>query len=176
MRGRATAQTSLLTLLNVESRTPERHPIREIKRLIPKVFGELDGYFDDLYAERERVSIPPERLLGAKVLMALSTVRSDWQFCERLRYDLLFQWFLDSNPDEEEVIFDASSFSKNQERLIEHAAAEVFFARVVELARAGRRASNEHFSVDGTLIAAWASMKSFRPKDEPPQEPGDGNP
>jgi transposase len=176
MRGRRTAQTSLITLLNVESRIPERHPIREIKRLIGEVFRELDSYFDDLYAEKGRVSIPPERLLGAKVLMALYTVRSERQFCERLRYDLLFQWFLDINPDEEEAIFDASSFSKNQERLIQHAAAEVFFARVVELARAGRWASNEHFSVDGTLIEAWASLKSFRPKDEPPQGPGSGNP
>lgn len=176
MRGRATAQTSLITLLNVESRIPERHPIREIKRLIAQVFGDLDTYFDDLYAEGGRSSIPPERLLGAKVLMALYTVRSDRQFCERLRYDLLFQWFLDINPDEEEAIFDASSFSKNQERLIEHAISEVFFARVVELARAGHWASNEHFSVDGTLIEAWASMKSFRPKNEPPQGPGAGNP
>lgn len=176
MRGRSTAQTSLITLLNVESRIPERHPIRGIKRLIGEVFRELDSYFDDLYAEGGRASIPPERLLGAKVLMALYTVRSDRQFCERLRYDLLFQWFLDINPDEEDAIFDASSFSKNQERLIAHAAAEVFFARVVELARTGHWASNEHFSVDGTLIEAWASMKSFRPKDEPPQGPGAGNP
>ena len=176
MRGRSTAQTSLITLVNVESRIPEGHPIREIKRLVEEVFRELDSYFDDLYAERGRVSIPPERLLGAKVLMALYTVRSDRQFCERLRYDLLFQWFLDINPDEEEAIFDPSSFSKNQERLIAHAASEVFFARVVELARAGHWASNEHFSVDGTLIEAWASMKSFRPKDEPPQDPGAGNP
>jgi len=176
MRGRHTSQTSLITLLDVESRIPQRHPIREIKRLIGEVFGELDGHFDDLYCDHGRASIPPERLLGAKVLMALYTVRSDRQFCERLRYDLLFQWFLDINPDEPEAIFDASSLSKNQERLMEHATSEVFFARVVELARAGHWASNEHFSVDGTLIEAWASMKSFRPKDEPPQGPATGNP
>jgi transposase len=109
---------------------------------------------------------PPERLLGAKVLMALYSVRSDRQFCERLRYDLLFQWFLDINPDETHALFDASTFSKNQERLIGHATAQVFFAQVVELAREGRWVSNEHFSADGTLIEAWASMKSFRPKDD----------
>jgi transposase len=175
MRGRATSQTSLLALLDIESRIPKRHPIREIKRLVREIFRELDGHFADLYADKGRVSIPPERLLGAKVLMALYTVRSDRQFCERLRYDLLFQWFLDINPDEPEAIFDASSFSKNQGRLLGHATADLFFVQVVELARAGRWLSNEHFSVDGTLIEAWASLKSFRPKDEPPQGPGAGN-
>lgn len=176
MRGRHTVQTSLITLLDVESRIPKTHPIREVKRLVHQVFRELDSHFDDLYAEKGRASIPPERLLGAKVLMALYSVRSDRQFCERLRYDLLFQWFLDINPDEPEAIFDASTFSKNQTRLLGHATTEVFFAQVVELARAGRWVSNEHFSADGTLIEAWASMKSFRPKDEPPQGPGAGNP
>jgi len=175
MRGRHTAQTSLITLLDVESRIPELHPIREIKKLIRRVFKNLDSHFDDLYAENGRASIPPERLLGAKVLMALYSVRSDRQFCERLRYDLLFQWFLDINPDETSALFDASTFSKNQERLIGNATAQVFFAQVVELAREGRWMSNEHFSMDGTLIEAWASMKSFRPKDEPPQGPGAGN-
>ena len=175
MRGRSIAQTSLITLLDVESRIPKAHPIREIKRLVREVFRELDGHLDDLYSQLGRASIPPERLLGAKVLMALYTVRSDRQFCERLRYDLLFQWFLDINPDEPEAIFDASTFSKNQARLLKHTTADVFFAQVVELARRGRWASNEHFSVDGTLIEAWASMKSFRPKDEPPQGPGGGN-
>jgi transposase len=175
MRGRRTAQTSLITLIDVESRISERHPIREIKRLLGKVFAEMDEHFEDLYAEKGRASIPPERLLGAKVLMALYSVRSDRQFCERLRYDLLFQWFLDINLEESAAIFDASTFSKNQARLLEHATTAVFFAQVVELARAGNWASNEHFSVDGTLIEAWASMKSFRPKDEPPQGPGAGN-
>jgi transposase len=176
MRGRHIAQTSLITLLDVESRIPALHPIREIKKLIGTVFRNLDRHFDDLYAENGRASIPPERLLGAKVLMALYSVRSDRQFCERLRYDLLFQWFLDINPDETQALFDASTFSKNQERLIGNATAQVFFAQVVELAREGRWMSNDHFSVDGTLIEAWASMKSFRPKDEPPQGPGAGNP
>src|SRR6218665_1329442 len=176
MRGRPTAQTTLITLLDVESRIPKKHPIREVKRLTGEVFRDLDGHLEDLYAEKGRSSIPPERLLGAKVLMALYSGRSDRQFFERLRYDLLFQWFLDINPDEPEAIFEASSFSKNQRRLLGHATADAFFARVVELARAQRWLSDEHFSIDGTLIEAWASMKSFRPKDEPPQGPGGGNP
>ena len=174
MRGRHTAQTTLLTLLDIESRIPKEHPIREVKRLVRGVFAQLDSHFDDLYAEKGRASIPPERLLGAKVLTALYSVRSDRQFCERLRYDLLFQWFLDINPDEPTALFDASTFSKNQERLLGHATADVFLAQVVELARTRGWLSNEHFSVDGTLIEAWASMKSFRPKDEPPQGPGAG--
>jgi transposase len=176
MRGRHTDQTSLITLIDVESRIPKTHPIREVKRLLRAVFRELDNHFDDLYAEKGRASIPPERLLGAKVLMALYSVRSDRQFCERLRYDLLFQWFLDINLDEPAAIFDPSTFSKNQARLLGHATTEIFFAQVVELARAGQWVSNEHFSADGTLIEAWASMKSFRPRDEPPQGPGAGNP
>src|SRR5215213_5963845 len=129
MRGRPTTQTTLLALLDIESRIPRTHPIREVKRLTGEVFAQLDGHFEDLYAERGRSSIPPERLLGAKVLMALYSVRSDRQFCERLRYDLLFQWFLDINPDEPEAIFDASTFSKNQARLLGQATTEIFFAQ-----------------------------------------------
>src|SRR5271163_768816 len=174
MRGRHTAQTSLITLLDVESRIPELHPIREIKKLIRTVFKNLDSHFDDLYAENGRASIPPERLLAAKVLMALYSVRSERQFCERLRYDLLFQWFLDINPDECDALFDASVFSKNQVRLLSQATADIFFAAVVEIARERDWVSNEHFSVDGTLIEAWASLKSFRPKDDQ-QGPGSGN-
>jgi transposase len=132
----------------------------------------LDPEFEDLYAKDGRESIPPERLLGAKVLMALYSVRSDRQFCERLKYDLLFQWFLDLNPDEGS--FDASTFSKNQERLLQHQVSDLFFASVVEIAREKRWVSNEHFSADGTLIEAWASMKSFRPKDDQ-EGPGSGN-
>ena len=113
MRGHHTAQTTLLTLLDIESRIPKDHPIREVKRLVRAVFAQLDSYFDDLYADKGRASIPPERLLGARVLAALYSVRSDRQFSERLRYDLLFQWFLDINPDELGALFDASTFSKN---------------------------------------------------------------
>jgi transposase len=172
MRGNKTAQTNFICLLNVEERIPAGHPIREVKRLIEEVFNGLGACFEEMYAQVGRPSIPPERLLAAKVLMALYSVRSERMFCERLRYDLLFQWFLDLNPDQ--VTFEASTFSKNQERLLKHHAADLFFASVVELAREQGWASNEHFSVDGTLIEAWASLKSFRPTGEV-QGPGDGN-
>lgn len=174
MRGRKAAQTNFLCLVNVEDRIPAEHPIRQVKKLIGEVLREMDGHFDELYAAGGRDSVPPERLLGAKVLMALYSVRSERQFCERLRYDLLFQWFLDINPDETWACFAPTVFTKNQERLIGHATAEVFFATVVELARKHGWVSNEHFSVDGTLIEAWASMKSFRKKDDP-GGPGAGN-
>jgi transposase len=172
MRGRKAAQTNFICLVNIEDRIAKGHPIREVKRMVSEVFGRLSPEFDDLYAEAGRPSIPPERLLGSKVLMALYSIRSDRQFCERLKYDLLFQWFLDLNADEPS--FDASTFSKNQERLLEHHASDMFFGAVVELAREQGWVSNEHFSADGTLIEAWASMKSFRPKDDQ-QGPGSGN-
>lgn len=172
MRGRKAAQTSFICLLNVEDRIPKAHPIRAVKAMIGEVLARLDPEFDDLYAKVGRPSIPPERLLGSKVLMALYTVRSDALFCERLKYDLLFQWFLDLNP--EETSFDPTVFSKNQERLLKHHVSDMFFASVVELARENGWVSDEHFSADGTLIEAWASMKSFRPKGEG-QGPGGGN-
>lgn len=174
MRGRKTAQTNFISLINIEERIPQAHPIREVKKMVGEIFRRLDDHFDDIYAENGRRSIPPERLLGAKVLMALYTVRSERQLCERLQYDLLFQWFLDINPDEPDALFDASTFSKNQERLLAHATTDQFFVSVVEVARERGWVSNEHFSVDGTLIGAWASMKSFRPKNDQ-QGPGSGN-
>jgi len=170
MRGTATKQTDLLTLINLEARIPAKHPIRRIKAMVDEILEGMDAYFDELYEELGRASVPPERLLKAKVLMALYTVRSERQFCERLNYDLLFQWFLDMNPSE--AAFHATVFSKNMNRLLEHKSSELFFSEVVELARRHQWVSNEHFSVDGTLIEAWASMKSFRPKDD---DSHDGN-
>jgi transposase len=174
MRGQKQKQVEIGGLFNVEERIDAKHPIRAVKRQCDAALAAMSGYFDEIYARQGRPSIPPERLLKAKVLMALYSVRSERMFCERLNYDLLFQWFLDMNPSEE--AFDASTFSQNQKRLIEHEVADLFFHEVVELARAQHWVSNEHFTVDGTLIEAWASMKSFRPKDEPPQGPGPGNP
>jgi transposase len=160
--------------VDVNARIPERHPIREIKRLSDEVFRRLADRFEAMYSEIGRPSIPPERLLGARLLAALFSVPSDRAFCERLRYDLLFQWFLDLELDEEP--FDASTFSKNQQRLLEHQVAEEFLAEVVGLLRGRKLLSEEHFSVDGTLIEAWASLKSFRPKDAGgDQGPKDGN-
>src|SRR5580698_3677635 len=134
MRGRKTAQTNFVTLVNIEERIPRSHPIREVKRMIGEVFRRLDSHFEELSADKGRDSVPPERLLGAKVLMALYSVRSERQFCERLQYDLLFQWFLDINLDEVAALFEASTFSKNQQRLLGQATADIFFAAVVQIA------------------------------------------
>lgn len=172
MRGHKQTQINVACLINVEALIPPSHPIRVIKRMLVEVLGKLDSRFAAMYAQEGRPSIPPERLLLAKVLMALYTIRSERQFCERLQYDLLFRWFLDLNPDE--PVFDHSSFSANQARLLAHAVADEFFISVVQLARERGWVADDHFSVDATLIDAWASLKSVRPK-EAPRGPGDGN-
>ena len=141
-----------------------------------EVLSGLSKTFDAMYSSVGRPSIPPERLLKSQILMALYTVRSDRQFCEQLDYNLLFRWFLDMNADE--PTFDASSFSRNRDRLLDHDVAAKFFAAVVDQARAAHLMSHDHFTVDGTLIEAMASLKSFRRKDEkpedrqPPDDPG----
>jgi transposase len=178
MRGRKQGQMSMACLLDVETMIPAKHPIRAIKGILGVVLREMDAHFEELYATEGRPSIPPERLLMAKVLMALYTIRSERQFCERLQYDLLFRWFLDLNPDE--PVFDHSTFSQNQARLLQHKVADLFFAQVVWFAKAKHWISNQHFSVDGTLIESWASLKSFQEKeakkdDDPKSGPGDGN-
>ena len=171
MRGKRRDQRSLLLLGSVEERIRAGHPIRRIKALADRALVGLSGVFEGMYAHGGRPSVPPERLLKAQLLIALFSVRSDRQFCEQLEYNLLFRWFLDMQLDEES--FDASTFSRNRERLIRHEVAERFLAAIVEEAKGERLLSSEHFSVDGTLIESWASLKSFRPKDEPPG--GDSN-
>jgi transposase len=137
---------------------------------------ELSPALDAMYSSEGRPSIPPERLLKATLLMAFYTVRSERLFCEQLDYNLLFRWFLDMDMIEES--FDHSSFSRNRERLIEHDIAKRFFAQIVGQARRARLMSDEHFTVDGTLIEAWASLKSFKEKgkrkqdQDPPDDPG----
>ncbi len=178
MRGRKQGQMSMVCLLDVEAMIPSKHPIRAIKTILTTVLREMDAHFEELYATEGRPSIPPERLLLSKVLMALYTIRSERQFCERLQYDLLFRWFLDLNPDE--PAFDHSTFSQNQARLLQHKVADLFFAEVVWFAKAKHWISNQHFSVDGTLIESWASLKSFKEKEakkdnDPKSGPGDGN-
>ena len=172
MRGRKQSQISVACLLDVETMIPKDHPIRAIKSILGVVLHEMDAHLEEMYAEVGRPSIPPERLLLSKVLMALYTIRSERQFCERLQYDLLFRWFLDLNPDE--AVFDHSTFSQNQARLLKHKTADLFFAEVVWFAKAKRWLSDQHFSVDATLIESWASLKSFKRKDSE-QGPGDGN-
>lgn len=163
----------MLCLINPEDRVPQDHPLREVKKMADAALAGLSSTFEEMYSGKGRPSIPPERLLKASVLMALYTLRSERLFCEQLRYNLLFQWFLDMDMTEEP--FDHCAFSDNRERLIEHEVARKFFSLIVEQARSTGLLSREHFSVDGTLIEAWASMKSFRPKDEKDDGDNDGN-
>ena len=161
-----------MSLINVETLIAADHPIRPIKRMCDEVLGTMSGHFDKIYAADGAPSIPPETLLKGKVLQALYTIRSERQLCARLQTDLLFRWFVDLSLDAE--VFDASTYSKNQARLLTHEVADRFFAAVVKLAREQGWVSNDHFSVDATLIEAWAAQKSFKPKDSD-RGPGSGN-
>jgi transposase len=166
MRGAPDPQLAMLTSLSTEDLIPVDHPIRRIRAVVDVVLTELDDVFDGMYAAGGRASVPPEALLKATVLMAMYSIRSERAFCERLNYDLLFKWFLDMRIDQ--PAFDATTFTKNRERLLEHEVADEFFAAVVRQAKLRRYVSSDHFSVDGTLLQAWAGHKSFKPKDGPP--------
>ena len=163
MRGKRDTQVTMLSLVTANDLVPEDHPIRQIKTMVDKALGEISPTFNLMYAETGRPSIPPEHLLKACLLIALYSVRSERQFCERLQYDLLFKWFLGMNIIDPS--FDASVFSKNKERLLEHEVARGFLGAVLDEARRRKLLSEGHFTVDGTLLEAWASLKSFRPKD-----------
>jgi transposase len=166
----------MLCLMSPESVVPADHPIRRVKVLADEALARLSSTFDAMYASTGRPSIPPERQLKAMLLMALYTVRSERMFCEQLGYNLLFRWFLDM--DMVEPAFDPTVFTKNRQRLLDHDVAGEFFRAVVERARASKLMSSEHFTVDGTLIEACASLKSFKKKDAgkdnepPPDDPG----
>ncbi len=160
MRGTPDPQLAMLMSLSPEELIPADHPIRRIRRVVDDVLVELDGEFDAMYSAKGRRSVPPEVLLKATVLMALYSIRSERAFCERLNYDLLFKWFLDLPIDAK--AFDPTTFTKNRQRLLNHEIADRFFEAVVGQARLRRYVSSEHFSVDGTLLEAWASHKSFK--------------
>jgi transposase len=170
MRGKPEQQLAMLTSLSTEDLIPADHPIRRIRKVIDEVLVELDGEFEAMYSRIGRPSVPPEQLLKATVLMALYSVRSERAFCERLNYDLLFKWFLDLPIDAK--AFDPTTFTKNRDRLLENEIADRFFAAVVRQAKLRRYVSSEHFSVDGTLLEAWASHKSFKPTDGPGPDAG----
>jgi transposase len=164
----------MFSYLSPEERVPERHPLRAIRRMTDEVLQGLSAKFDELYSATGRPSIAPEKLLRALLLQILYTVRSERLLMEQLQYNLLFRWFVGLNMDE--PVWVATVFTKNRDRLLEGEIASLFFVSVVAQARAADLLSDEHFSVDGTLIEAWASQKSFQRKDQsekrPPDDPG----
>lgn len=173
MRGEVDPQSSMFHYFSVASRIPADHPLRRVKKLAESALSAISAELDGLYARTGRPSIPPERLLKAQLLIAFYSVRSDRLFCEQLDYNLLFRWFLDL--DLESGGLDQSNFSRLRERLVETDIARRFFDEVVRLARKDKLLSSDHFTVDGTLIDAWASFKSFKRKDDDePPKPGDG--
>ena len=160
------------TAVSVEDLIPVGHPIRRIRVIVESVLDGLGPEFDAMYAATGRPSVPPEQLLKATVLMALYSIRSERAMCERINYDLLFKWFLDLPVDARG--FDPSTFSKNRDRLLGAEIADRFFVAVVDQAKLRRYVSSDHFSVDGTLLEAWASHKSFKANDGPPSDPPTG--
>ena len=172
MRGETERQATLMLGLTPDGFVPRDHPLRRIKPLVDSALGRMSPLFDEVYAAGGRPSIPPEQLLKSSLLMAFYTIRSERQFCEQLRYNILFKWFLDLNVEDEP--FHPTTFTKNRERLLEADAARVLLKQVVSEARRRRLLSADHFTVDGTLLEAWASHKSYRPRDEQGPPKGGG--
>ena len=168
MRGEDQRAEGFFSYVRLEQRIPADHPLRPIRELVDAALSDLSRCLDRLYAREGRPSIPPERLLRALLLQAFYTVRSERQLMEQLDYNLLFRWFVGLSTDD--PVWDATVFCKNRDRLLNGDVAVKFFASVLNLPQVRKLLSSEHFSVDGTLIEAWASMKSFVLKD------GGGNP
>src|SRR5918911_748492 len=164
MRGADGMQEGLFTLAKLDDFVPPDHPLRAIHGLVNEALVGLNGLFNTIYAETGRASIAPEKLLRAMLVQVLFSIRSERQLMEQIRYNLLFRWFIGLAIDD--PVWDHSVFSKNRDRLLEHAVVERFFTEVMRLADQRKLLSKEHFSVDGTLIQAWASHKSFVPKDD----------
>ena len=177
MRGDHEQQAGMYSYISPEQRVPVDHPLRLLRKMTDEIFKQLSPRFDQLYSRVGRPSIAPERLLRALLLQVLYSVRSERLLMEQLQYNLLFRWFVGLNMDDE--VWNATTFSKNRDRLLRGEIAEEFFAAVLELARAQGLLSDEHFTVDGTMVEGWASLKSFQPKDRPergnddkPDDPG----
>ena len=163
MRGKSQSQPEFLSTINLNQRVPADHPLRGIKARVDKILAKLSPLFDQLYSKEGRPSIPPEQLLKSRLLIALYSVRSERLYCEQLAYNLLWLWFLDRELDEGSL--DPTVFTHNSERVLSAEAAKLFFIEVYDLSREEGWASDQHFTADGTLIEAWASLKSFTRKD-----------
>ena len=177
MRGPDDQQATFFSYVSPEQRVPPDHPLRAIRELVNTVLRELSPRFATLYATEGRPSIAPEKLLRALLLQVLYTVRSERLLMEQLDYNLLFRWFVGLHIDD--PVWDATVFTKNRDRLLAGNVAQAFFDQVLAQARQRQLLSAEHFTVDGTLIEAWAGQKSFKPKDpgiEPPPVDDPGNP
>jgi transposase len=158
----------MFSYLSPEARVPADHPLRPIREMTDQALGRLSGRFGKLYSRLGRGSVPPEKLLRALLLQVLYSIRSERMLMEQLDYNLLFRWFVGLNLDD--PVWDATVFSKNRERLLRGDIARAFFEAVLEQARTQGWLSDEHFTVDGTLLEAWASRKSFQPKETPPEQ------
>ena len=177
MRGDDDQQAGMFSYLSPEERVPRLHPLRPIREMTDRALREMSARFDRLYATTGRPSIAPERLLRALLLQVLYSIRSERMLMEQLDYNLLFRWFVGLNMDD--PVWVPTVFTKNRDRLLEGDIAGEFFAHILAQAREDGLLSDEHFSVDGTLLEAWAGQKSFRKKTEevaPPSDPDKGNP
>ena len=164
MRGADSRSGELFSYVDLEQRVPASHPLRSIRGIVNEALAALSDDFSELYSGMGRPSISPEMLLRAMLLQAFYSVRSERQLMERIEFDLLFRWFVGLGIDE--PVWDHSTFSKNRERLLAGDVAAKFLCAILDQARVRKLLSREHFSVDGTLVEAWASMKSFRPRDD----------
>ena len=172
MRGADVQKGGLFSYVSLEGRIPANHPLRAVRPLLDEALASTSRDFDRVYAEGGRGSVPPERLVRALVLQVLYSIRSERLLMEQLDYNLLFRWFVGLSVDE--AVWDHSTFTKNRERLIEAKVARKLLRRVVRQARRGGLLSNEHFTVDGTLIESWAAVKSMRRRDGRDEPPGPG--
>ncbi|MBW4056840.1 MAG: IS5 family transposase [Proteobacteria bacterium] len=173
MRGYDSRTEALFSYVTPESYVPKNHPLRAIRAMADEALKGMDKIFDSMYSTSGRYSIPPEKLLKAQLLMILYSIRSNRQLVEQIHYNFLYRWFLGMGL--EEAVWDHSSFSTNHDRLIGSDIAAEFLSRILAQAERKRLLSREHFTVDGTLIEAWASIKSFKPKDGPPSAGGSKN-
>jgi transposase len=163
MRGEDIQQSQLFSYGSLEDRVPANHPLRAIRSMVDEALREMSAGFDEIYPEDGRRSIPPERLLRALLLQILYSIRSERMLMEQLQYNLLFRWFVGLSADE--PVWHPTVFTKNRDRLLEGAVSEQFFSLIVTQARRKKLLSDEHFTVDGTLVEAWAGQKSFQRKD-----------